>query len=465
MLRRLILLGCVVVIALGTTVVRFPDGIIAIVVVALLAGGIVLSIRKFAGEREFLTDVFLAALVLRLGFGILIHVFELREFFGLDALGYDKAAINLVNSWTGNSELSTILISQTEGEGAYFWGIFYIVAAIYYLLGPNIFAAQSLFAVFGAATAPLVFFCSAKIFGNLRAAKFAAVSIAVFPSFIVWSSQLLKDGLIVFLLVVTMIMVLQLQKKFTYLALAALVISLLGILSLRFYVFYAAIVAVGGSFLIGLSQSRASFLRNAGILVVVGSALIYFGAGRRAVNEFEVFGDLERLQISRSDLATSAESGYGAEVDVSTAGGALSALPVGFVYLMFAPFPWEAANLRQAITIPEVLVWWASLPFFAVGLIYTFKNKLRNAFPILIFGLLLTVAYSIFQGNVGTAYRQRTQIQVFLFILVGVGWTVYKERKENERIIRLAAERRVAETIRAGRLSAPRRDSPVVSSK
>jgi hypothetical protein len=65
------------------------------------------------------------------------------------------------------------------------------------------------------------------------------------------------------------------------------------------------------------------------------------------------------------------------------------------------------------------------------------------------FSLMLTVAYSIFQGNVGTAYRQRTQIQVFLFILVAVGWTVYKEGRENKRLIQAEAQRRVEEQIRA----------------
>jgi len=159
--------------------------------------------------------------------------------------------------------------------------------------------------------------------------------------------------------------------------------------------------------------------------------------------EYEVFGNLQRVQSSRSDLARAADSGFGTETDVSTPEGALSAMPVGFAYLMFAPFPWQASNLRQAITIPEVLVWWAMIPFLIMGLIYAVKYRLRNAFPVLIFSLLLTLAYSVFQGNVGTAYRQRTQIQVFLFIFIGVGWTVYKERKENERILRLAAQKRV----------------------
>jgi hypothetical protein len=43
---------------------------------------------------------------------------------------------------------------------------------------------------------------------------------------------------------------------------------------------------------------------------------------------------------------------------------------------------------------------------------------------------MLTLAYSIFQGNVGTAYRQRSQILVFYFIFAAVGAVLLKERHE-----------------------------------
>ena len=110
---------------------------------------------------------------------------------------------------------------------------------------------------------------------------------------------------------------------------------------------------------------------------------------------------------------------------------------------MLAPFPWQMASFRQLITLPEVLAWWAMIPLMISGIWYAVKYKLRSAFPILIFSLLLTLAYSIFQGNVGTAYRQRTQIQVFLFIFIGVGWTIYKERREDKKLARRIQDRHI----------------------
>ena len=70
------------------------------------------------------------------------------------------------------------------------------------------------------------------------------------------------------------------------------------------------------------------------------------------------------------------------------------------------------------------------------GIIFSIKHRLRTTFPVLFFAMTLTLAYSIFQGNVGTAYRQRTQIQVFLFMFIAVGWELWKEKREDKKLKR-----------------------------
>ena len=132
----------------------------------------------------------------------------------------------------------------------------------------------------------------------------------------------------------------------------------------------------------------------------------------------------------RLDAAQSAQSGFGKDVDVSTTEGALSAIPVGLTYLLLAPFPWQLASLRQMITLPEMVVWWLSLPILVLGGWFTIKHRLREIAPILIFTTLLTLTYSIMQGNVGTAYRQRAQLLVFYFVFVAVGFMLVKEKRE-----------------------------------
>lgn len=442
--------SCGVVVFVWMLTFGFPDGVSALLVVLFSSTLALFLFRRFTEEKDFITTLFLGALVARLAFGMFVHIYDLRDFFGGDALSYDVYGAAIRDYWLGLTDSKDILYQRATLTSRPGWGINYLVAAIYTVGGKNILAAQSFCGVVGACTPPMVYFCSNKIFSNKSVAKTAALSVAFFPAFIIWSSQLLKDGLIIFLLVVVMTMVLQLQEKINYAAIVILVLSLFGIISLRFYIFYMVAVAVAGSFVIGLSHQKTSIIRRAALLVVIGIGLTYLGVIRNASVDFERYGDLERLQTSRLDLARSAESGFSEDSDVSTAGGALATIPIGFAYLMFAPFPWQAASLRQGITLPEVLVWWAMLPLMISGIAWAIRHRLRSAFPILFFSLVLTLAYSIFQGNVGTAYRQRTQIQVFLFIFIAVGRELWKEKRADRKAERRLKQRKFDDRLRDG---------------
>ena len=69
---------------------------------------------------------------------------------------------------------------------------------------------------------------------------------------------------------------------------------------------------------------------------------------------------------------------------------------------------------------------------------------------------MLTFAYSVFQGNVGTAYRQRAQLLVFYFIFVAVGFVLVKEKHEERKHQRLEAREALA--IRQATRLKPRAD-------
>jgi hypothetical protein len=144
-------------------------------------------------------------------------------------------------------------------------------------------------------------------------------------------------------------------------------------------------------------------------------------------------------------------------VDVSTAEGALTAIPMGFIYLLFAPFPWQVASLRQSLTLPEMIVWWLSFPLLVLGFWFAIRHRLREISPVLLFTTMLTVAYSLFQGNVGTAYRQRSQLLVFYFIFVAVGAVLLKERAEDRRQQQQLAKQELTELQAARALARDRR--------
>jgi hypothetical protein len=387
-------------------------------------------ISRVPGDRKFLLQIFIAAFLVRVLLGTLIYVFELQEFFGGDANTYDFFGYALLRSWEGDkfSQMLVNLFLHTGGSG---WGMSYFVAAVYKIVGQNPLAVQYLNALLGAATAVITYLIALDIFGNRRVARVTGLAVALFPSLVLWSSQELKDGPILFLLAVTMLATLRLGARFSLKHLAVLTLALFCLLTLRFYVFYMAAAAVTAAFLIGTRAVTAqSLLRQVVIMTTMGVAMFYFGVTRYAAQEFQTYGSGEMLQRMRSDQAVSAASGFGREADVSTTSGALSTIPLGLTYLLLAPFPWQMLSLRSLITLPEMLVWWASLPLLITGFWFSVKHRLRQISPILIFTVMLTFAYSVFQGNVGNAYRQRAQLLIFYFIFVAVGFVLYRESRE-----------------------------------
>ncbi|MBA3241767.1 MAG: glycosyltransferase family 39 protein, partial [Acidobacteria bacterium] len=367
--------------------------------VVAVAFGIVISTVE--EQRTFLLQVFVSGLLVRVLVGVLIYNFALQEFFGGDAYTYDQFGNSLLNSWRGFIGEGTAVQDWANAGGG--WGMFYLVAAIYGVTGRNMLAVQFFNAVIGATTAPVIFLCARHIFQNLRVARLATLFVAFFPSLVLWSSQGLKDGPIIFLLAVSMLATLKLGERLSTKYFTLLVLALIAVLSLRFYIFYMLVVAIGGSFLIGMRKHTSQSLGRQMLIVLgAGLAFTYLGVLRGAGAQLESYGNLQAVQTARSDQAQTT-SGFSQDVDVSSTFGAMSAIPVGLIYLLFAPFPWQLANLRQSITLPEMLVWWGSFPLLVMGVWFTVKYRLRQALPILIFTSMLTLAYSIFQGNVGTA--------------------------------------------------------------
>ncbi|HYH86653.1 MAG TPA: glycosyltransferase family 39 protein, partial [Pyrinomonadaceae bacterium] len=377
--------------SVGVSFLSPSDGPAAVVLCAALSALAALAISRHETHGRFLVQVFVAGVLMRAAIGTLIYYFNLQEFFGGDALTYHYHGTTVLQFWRGDiaSGYYDMLMGARVNRD---WGMPYLVAVIYGATGQNMLAVQFFNGVLGAATAPVIFLCARHIFQNLRVAKVAALLVAFFPSLVLWSSQGLKDGPIVFLLAVAMLATLKLGERLSWKYVAVLVLAMFTVLSLRFYVFYMVAAAVGGAFVIGMRPiTSQSFARQIVIVVAMGISLTYLGVLRTAGTQIESFGNLQAVQVSRADLSRSANSGFGSDVDVSTTAGALSAIPVGAIYLLFAPFPWQVANLRQSITIPEMVIWWGSFPLLILGVWFTLRYRMRQALPILIFTTMLTL--------------------------------------------------------------------------
>jgi len=439
----------------GVIFVRPDEGPGALALCVLVSAPTIIILARTPEQRSFLMRLFLIAVMVRILLATVIFVGHMEEFFGGDANTYDIFGQSLVQSWHGDVYHAGKFLSFTQ-SGASAWGMLYMVAGVYEVIGRNMLAIQLINAAIGGATAIVVYHVAQALFSNVRVSKLSAILVAFFPSLILWSSQALKDGMIILALALSILATLRLMEKITVGYVIVLIGALLALFSFRFYIFYMMTAAVMGSFFLGAKAfSAQGFMQRFVAVAGIGLAFTWFGVLQGATVQFEKYANLQQMQISREDLA-SAGSGFMKDVDVQTTEGALTVIPVGLMYLMFAPFPWDFATLRQTITLPEMVVWWMVFPLLVLGLWYSIKHRLRQVSPIIIFTTMLTLAYSLFQGNVGTAYRQRSQLLVFYFIFVAVGAILLKERAEDRRRQSVLAKQELAE-LQAARVLARRK--------
>jgi hypothetical protein len=396
------------------------DGVVAVVVAAGLNAVVIaaVSVTTHVRERAFLSRVYLSTLVLRalmaLALNVSVSTSGFAAAFWGDSGTYDAEGDLLARRWHGEST-NTVLTQAVSG-----YGFVYYVGALYFVFGRNQLLLQLLNATIGSLTVLVVYAIAHRLFGA-AVARWAALFMAFFPQMLFWSAGMYKDPSVLLCIAGAMYTVLRLRESFSPGMAVLLGLAALGLLTLRFYIFYFVALAGLAAFVFGMRGRLGPRLLSYGLVMVALAGAFSFAVKKETLEVQSAFMTLEQMQVTRADQAMWGQSAYGTEYDVSTPAGALQALPVGLVYLLFAPFPWAITGIRQLLTLPETLVWYALMPAFARGLAYSVRHRLRDVLPILVFAVTLTIAYALMQGNVGTAYRQRTQVTMFFFVFMAVG--------------------------------------------
>jgi hypothetical protein len=377
-------------------------------------------------EQRFLLKLFWGGLALRWLLGAVIYS---RSLYSLapDALTYDYFGNYLCQIWLGKISTSWAGFIDLKRSG---WGMYYYVGSIYYVFGRSSLAIQLIDGAMGAYTAVLVYKITMLVYPQLRVARMAGIMAAVAPSMVLWTAQGIKEAPIMLCLAVSAYCALRLCRSFEFSVALFLLAALLSLYSLRNYVFYITFVSIVATLLFSTMKfSSVRAVQGFILCIILGVAFIYLGAPKIAQQNF----DLKRIQAGREWGARAADSGYGGDVDITDAPSALAYLPLGIVYFLFGPFPWMVRKMSQAITLPEMVVWWAVTPLLVRGYWFALRRRLLEMLPLCAFTFGLTVVYAFLQTNVGTAHRQRTQIYIFFFIFISIGWEQWQLSRQQKR--------------------------------
>jgi len=386
-------------------------------------------------DLQFLGFVVLFALLLRVVLALGMRHAGINEAIAPDEYTFHDNGRYFLG-WL-ESEFSTPF--ETRWQGTTDVGYFAVVGSLYYVFGVYEIVPVLLNCLLGALCAIPAYRLAGAICGR-KGARIAAALVAFFPSLMLWSTLLIRDAPVLFLVLWSVVFAQQLVRRMSIRTLLLLVVCLGLLATLRAYLF--VLIASGSmvSFMVaGIHRPGRAFLAAAG--AAVGGVLLVqgLGLGMDTISR----ASLDHIAIRRHWNSFGAGGIDTAGFDLRTPGGALAYLPYGLMWFLFSPFPWQSSG-RQALATPDVLLWYVCVPLVLIGLVYGIRRRRRAALAPVMAAMLITILHSLWEGNVGIIFRHRAHVLVLFLPFVGVA-VVRLQSRAKARQKRIAQNRTPAQ--------------------
>jgi 4-amino-4-deoxy-L-arabinose transferase-like glycosyltransferase len=304
---------------------------------------------------------------------------------------------------------------QTGKEGFY-----YTLASLYRVFGFHPVSGLVLNAALGAALVPLLTDATRRLFGR-DAAHWVAPVVVLFPSMFLFTSQLLKEAPILFLLAVALNAAVRIAERLTLGGVGMLTLSVALLLTFRGPIALVAGIALIGGIALGRRQVLSGLVTGLIVVMVLGVVVIGIGVGHSGVQSALQSSSLQDANRVRTGLAYDAGSGIGGNVDTSTARQALSYLPVGLARFALGPFPWEFRKASQLPALIDVLVLWWLAPKAWRGFRSAARTHGRRLAVFLLPAIATATVLSLSVGNLGILVRERLQVLILVVPLLAYG--------------------------------------------
>jgi hypothetical protein len=229
------------------------------------------------------------------------------------------------------------------------------------------------------------------------------------PAFLMYTSDMYKDGLVAFFVVGALGSAFRLANK---ISLVHVVIGVLSLVALWFVRYYLIFVTMGPLLvgIAGLKSKSSARPLLAALLILAGAAFLlsYTGALERATETFD-----RTFAVGTSAEATQERVEGGSGVVFDDGGSPFGALHLKIAYTLMAPFPWQSGSIGLQLGKLDAFVWYYIL-FLAIKAgrhLYVTDRRLLIMF--LVFLLPTTLLYALGMANIGLTVRERMPIVLF----------------------------------------------------
>jgi 4-amino-4-deoxy-L-arabinose transferase-like glycosyltransferase len=370
--------------------------------------------------------VFVAALIVRVTLAIVLSATVGMDPFS-DAKVFGGLASDLASGasrhWSDSNELFYERLA----------GYVLPLGALYWVFGDHLFFGQLLAALFGAVAAAAV--CGLTLLAaNRRAALTAGFIVALFPSHVLWSSIPYRDSAVWAAAAVAALLV-AVGARARGWRLAAVGAGVAALVFVLGHLRLTTTVAVCGALVAAslFSDRRGRAIRVAGALVIAALVPWYLGIGPGGADLVRPLGGVRgALACQAQSAVTKCNPDSSVSREGSREGDSLIPseasisrdvrhFPRGLSVMLLEPFPWASlGGFQLRLAQLELLLWLPLIALAAVGLSAAYRRRRELSFLVLTAGAVLIV-YALGEGNLGTAYRHRSELVPALAVLAALG--------------------------------------------
>lgn len=475
-----------VAIALAVGGVSVPPFVIsAWLVAAGLLGAVALVAPQ---DRRVIALIVGGAIAARLALGAVLLTFFHDAVFRVfdDTQRYIEIGGRIADGWRAGAPPDLFEIYRLTVAGYY-----YIVAALRYVVGPDELTIVAFNAALVALTAGLVYRLADRL-GATPGERVIAAGVASFaPSVAFWSALPLKDTPITLILVAGVITALGLVGRRRFLALAALLATIVLMSWFRLYAtLFISLAALAVIILERAWRTRPLWSLTVTALVVAVQIWTFQSpVGRQVALVATDLNELERHRELFDRGASSVgggESGLPWQVFVTSPTPVVSSVatispsgttapsstsvpsptptftpkptrsppantververyvelavqePLFVLQYLVLPVPFVTHGTLVAIAMPEMLVWYVLFPVSIFGLVLLLRRRRAPTLVLSLVTLAMAAVYGTIVSNAGSIMRYRAQAIVLLAIPMAVGilwiWRRARSRRASSR--------------------------------
>lgn len=388
-------------------------------------------------ERDFLIKIFIVAVLIRVFICLLIYFISVSKggegSLFQDDVGQPRIAWFAYQWWIDKFNIEAYQdlyynfgtgIPQINTKECYLIAISLLFSVINYFTP---LVAKFINIILGSLLPLLIYDIVKEPLGE-GIAKISTLLIVFFPSLILLSILALKDIPCIFLVTLAIWVYIKWHRKRKRYFLFPLLFATFALYSIRKDLSYLLVAVFIASYLINLKISWFNKIVFICLIWLCFSCILPYKF-RDAVSNLARKFSINSLLKHHKGYVTSGGNVYKIMDEDMYALDEFSLNPLqvtsmtlkGIFYFMLVPFPWNARNLWQIASIPQMILWYFFLPGFLIGIFFVLRHKFSEFMPILLFLALAVFTISLYEGNIGTAARHRDLITPFYIVFSVIG--------------------------------------------